>query len=73
MSKLVLREQIKFGKCDPKLFYELRIVEGINDPAVLELLSKRAYLIEIKKGKSIPFQKDKYYKLLFGEYEIEDN
>ncbi|CAD8165742.1 unnamed protein product [Paramecium pentaurelia] len=73
MSKQLLKEQIKFGQCDPNLFKQLKIVEGIENDAAIELLSKRATLMEIKKDKTVNIDDLHYYKLLFGDIIIRDN
>ncbi|CAK73321.1 unnamed protein product (macronuclear) [Paramecium tetraurelia] len=72
MSKQLLKEQIKFGHCDPNLFKQLKIVEGIENDAAIELLSKRATLMEIKKDKTVNMDDLYYYKLLLGDIIIRE-
>lgn len=51
----------------------MKIVDGIENDAAIELLSKRATLIEIKKDKTVNIDDLYYYKLLLGDIIIIDN
>ncbi|CAD8063984.1 unnamed protein product [Paramecium sonneborni] len=73
MNKQLLKEQIKFGLCDPNLFKQLKIVDDIESDVAFQLLSKRATLIEIKKDDIINIDNQFYYKLLLGDILIRDN
>ncbi|CAD8067919.1 unnamed protein product [Paramecium sonneborni] len=73
MSKQLLKEQIKFGQCDPQLFKQLKIVDNIESDVAFQLLSKRAILIEIKKDKTLNIENLYYYKLLLGDIVFRDN